>query len=199
MYSGAGSSCAARRGNRGQGEAHLSAEQPPARAGAWFPFAYADAGRPGDRVGTSPQGSSSSDCLIDEITAVLPAQYRMTRAAEFDATVRHGVRAAQPDVVVHARRSSDGNESDVSPEGPSAESGPWIGLVVAKSVGTAVQRHRVSRRLRHVSRSLLTELEPGERVVIRALPGSRHAISSRLEQELRTALRRAHELMERRR
>jgi len=32
---------------------------------------------------------------------------------------------------------------------------------------------------------------PTDRVVIRALPGSRYAISARLEQELRTALRRA--------
>jgi len=34
-------------------------------------------------------------------------------------------------------------------------------------------------------------LDPVDRVVIRALPGSRHAMSARLEQELRTAIRRA--------
>jgi ribonuclease P protein component len=37
---------------------------------------------------------------------------------------------------------------------------------------------------------MIDELDPADRVVIRALPGSRHAISARLEQELRTALRR---------
>jgi ribonuclease P protein component len=62
---------------------------------------------------------------------------------------------------------------------------------VAKSVGTAVQRHRVARRLRHVARGVVDELGAGDRVVIRALPGSRDAISARLDQELRTALRRA--------
>ncbi len=113
---------------------------------------------------------------------MLPAQYRMTRSAEFGATVKHGVRAAQPDIVVHARRDVDG--------------GPLIGLVVAKSVGTAVQRHRVARRLRHVVRTVLPDLQPDERIVIRALPSSRHAISARLEQQLRTGLRRTHELME---
>jgi ribonuclease P protein component len=113
---------------------------------------------------------------------VLPAQYRMTRSAEFGATVKHGVRAAQPDIVVHARRDVAG--------------GPRIGLVVAKSVGTAVQRHRVARRLRHVARTVLPDLDPHERIVIRALPSSRHAISARLEQQLRTGLRRTHELME---
>jgi ribonuclease P protein component len=103
----------------------------------------------------------------------------MTRSTEFSATVSQGVRAAQPDLVVHALRA-DG----------AADSGPRIGLVVGKSIGSAVQRHMVARRLRHVARTVIDELDPGDRVVIRALPSSRHAISARLEQELRTALRR---------
>jgi ribonuclease P protein component len=111
---------------------------------------------------------------------VLPARYRMTRSTEFGATVSQGMRAVQPDLVVHAVRSNDGT----------ADGGPRIGLVVAKSVGSAVQRHRVARRLRHVASTMIGELEPGDRVVIRALPSSRHAISARLEQELRAALRR---------
>jgi ribonuclease P protein component len=48
----------------------------------------------------------------------------------------------------------------------------------------------VARRLRHVARTVIDELDPADRVVIRALPSSRDAISARLEQELRTALRR---------
>ena len=111
---------------------------------------------------------------------MLPARYRMTRSTEFGATVSQGVRAVQPDLVVHALRSSD----------DALEGGPRIGLVVSKSVGTAVQRHRVARRLRHVARTMINELDPADRVVIRALPSSRHAVSARLEQELRTALRR---------
>ena len=86
----------------------------------------------------------------------------------------------QPDLVVHALRSSE----------ETFEDGPRIGLVVSKSVGGAVQRHRVARRLRHVARTVIDELDPADRVVIRALPSSRRAISARLEQELRTALRR---------
>ncbi len=110
---------------------------------------------------------------------MLPARYRMTRSTEFGATVSQGVRAVQPDLVVHALRSADG-----------AADGPRIGLVVSKSVGSAVQRHRVARRLRHVACTMIDELDAADRVVIRALPSSRHAISARLEQELRTALRR---------
>jgi ribonuclease P protein component len=110
---------------------------------------------------------------------VLPVRYRMTRSTEFGATVSKGMRAVQPDIVVHALRAVD----DTAP-------GPRIGLVVSKAVGGAVERHRVARRLRHVARTVIDELDPADRVVIRALPSCRHAISARLEQELRTALRR---------
>lgn len=106
----------------------------------------------------------------------------MTRSTEFGATVSHGKRAAQPDLVLYLRRSTE-----------TEDIGPRIGLVVSKAVGNAVQRHQVSRRLRHVARTVLAELDPADRVVIRALPGSRDAISPRLEQELRTALRRIRE------
>ncbi|MCV7420678.1 ribonuclease P protein component [Mycobacterium yunnanensis] len=110
---------------------------------------------------------------------MLPAQYRMTRSTDFGITVRRGVRAAQPDIVVHALKSSEATTES-----------PKIGLVVAKSVGSAVQRHRVSRVLRHVARGVLDELGPGDKVVIRALPGSNAATSSRLDEELRAAVRR---------
>jgi ribonuclease P protein component len=110
---------------------------------------------------------------------VLPARNRMTRSTDFGQTVNRGVRAVQPDLVVHALRAVD--------DGSDA---PKIGLVVSKSVGNAVQRHRVSRMLRHAARGVLDEVGAGDKVVIRALPSSRYAISARLEQELRTALRR---------
>lgn len=110
----------------------------------------------------------------------------MTRSAEFSHTVKHGVRAAQPDVVVHAYRDSD--------EAPAR-----IGFIVAKSVGGAVDRHRVTRRLRHAVRPMLADLDPTERIVVRALPGSRTASSARLEEQVHAGLRRAHRLMERHR
>lgn len=112
---------------------------------------------------------------------MLPARYRMRLSTEFESTVKRGQRAVERDLVVHARRCED-----------AADPGPRIGLVVGKSVGTAVQRHRVARRLRGVARTLLTELDPADRIVIRALPGSRYAISARLEQELRSGLTRTH-------
>lgn len=106
----------------------------------------------------------------------------MKRSSDFSATVKHGVRAVQPDIVVHSRRVVDA---------AGGQAGPRIGLVVGKAVGSAVQRHRVARRLRHVALTVIGELDAADRVVIRALPSSRDAISARLEQQLRTGLRRA--------
>ena len=107
----------------------------------------------------------------------------MTRSTDFGVTVKRGTRASQPDIVVHVHRDVGFDE------------GPRIGLVVAKSVGSAVQRHRVSRKLRHVARSVIPDLNPSDRVVIRALPGSRDAVSARLEHQLRNGLKRAHDVL----
>ena len=116
---------------------------------------------------------------------MLPARNRMRRSAEFGFAVRRGVRAAQPDLVVHANREIHTLPGD----------SPQIGLIVTKSVGGAVDRHRVARKLRHSARAVLAELDPADRIVIRALPSSRDASSSRLEQQLRAGVRRASNLM----
>lgn len=118
---------------------------------------------------------------------MLPAQYRMRRSTDFGATVKHGRRATQPDIVVHLLPVAA--RADVEDTGVGDTR---IGLIIAKSVGSAVQRHRVARRLRHVARELLGELKPGEQLVIRARPGSSTADSAQLEQQLRTGLGRIH-------
>jgi ribonuclease P protein component len=68
-----------------------------------------------------------------------------------------------------------------------------VGLIIAKPEGSAVERHRVARRLRHAARAMLGDLHQSDQVVIRALPGTRQASSARLEQQLRRGLRRAFE------
>ena len=103
----------------------------------------------------------------------------MRRSTDFGATVKHGTRAVQPDLVIYARRG----------DGPTAEA-PKVGLIISRSVGSAVQRHQLARRLRHVARGLVGGLQPSAHVVIRALPSSRDVGSARLEEELRAGLRR---------
>jgi ribonuclease P protein component len=97
------------------------------------------------------------------------------------------MRTAQPDLVVHVRRANSTDRLDNPP-------GPRVGLIVGKRVGSAVERHRVARRLRHVARTVLGDLHERDQVVIRALPSSRDVSSAWLQQQLRTGLRRAIEL-----
>ena len=99
--------------------------------------------------GRRRKGPSFIDCLTHGSSGVLPAGNRMTRSAEFSYAVKHGVRASQPDLVVHACRDADGSAA-----------APRIGFIVSKSVN-AVDRHRVARRLRHAVRAVITELDPG--------------------------------------
>lgn len=98
-------------------------------------------------------------------------------------TVKHGMRVVQPDLVLHVWRGSHG-------DGGSA---PHVGLIISKSVGSAVERHRVGRRLRHVARAMVGDLDESDRLVIRALPSSLTASSTCLERQLRRGLRRAFE------
>jgi ribonuclease P protein component len=113
---------------------------------------------------------------------VLPARNRMRRSTEFDETVKYGIRSVQRDVVIHVRRADDAGGNDA---------GPRVGLIIAKPVGSAVERHRVARRLRHAARTVLEGLDQSDRVVIRARPSSRTASSAWLEQQLHSGLRRA--------
>jgi len=103
----------------------------------------------------------------------------MTRSTDFGETVKHGTRAVQPDLVIYARRD-DGTTGDAAK----------VGLIISRAVGSAVQRHRLARRLRHVARRLVDGMQRSEQVVIRALPSSRDVGSARLEEELRAGLRR---------
>lgn len=110
---------------------------------------------------------------------MLPAHNRMRRSAEFDATVKFGGRGVQPDLIVHLLRGQATND------------GPRVGLVISKAVGPAVIRHRVARRVRHVAHALLADLDPTDRLVIRALPRSGNVPSALLKKQLRSGLRRA--------
>jgi ribonuclease P protein component len=110
---------------------------------------------------------------------MLPAGNRLRRAPDFAATVRGGRRAGRNSLVLHLR----------TPE--SAGQGPTrVGLVVGKSVGPAVTRNRVKRRLREVLRPRLAGLPDGSVLVVRALPTAAVASSAALAADLDAGLAR---------
>jgi len=102
---------------------------------------------------------------------VLPTYARMRRSEDFRRTVRLGVRAGRRTLVVHAFREPAAPAIDDHAGAESTASrAPLVGFVVSKTVGSAVCRNRVRRRLRHLTRPHLSELSAGTTVVVRALP-----------------------------
>ncbi|WP_024801411.1 ribonuclease P protein component [Nocardia sp. BMG51109] len=122
---------------------------------------------------------------------MLPEPYRLHHRADFSRTVRRGRRVGRRDLVVHAVVSTseaDGAGRDLS--GPAVRiGGPRFGLIVSKAVGSAVVRHRVARRLRHICTPLTAELPSEADIVIRVLPGAARTSSDELDRQLRGALR----------
>ena len=108
---------------------------------------------------------------------MLARAHRIVLGGEYRAVVRRGVRSTGPHTVTYVRRSS-------------GDAPVRFGFIVAKTVGTAVKRNTVRRRLKAVAFELVPQLESGTDVVVRALPGAATAASSELERQLASGLRR---------
>ncbi len=73
-----------------------------------------------------------------------------------------------------------------SPAGDGGD--PLVGFVVGRAVGGSVQRHRVTRQLRHLVRARLDRLPGGSRTVVRALPAAHGRHAAELAADLDAAL-----------
>ena len=81
---------------------------------------------------------------------------RITHGRDYRGTVRRGAKFVGPNTVTYIRAS---DSSDAR-----------FGFIVAKTVGVAVVRNRVRRRLKAASYELLPRVKPGVDVVVRVLP-----------------------------
>jgi ribonuclease P protein component len=90
---------------------------------------------------------------------MLPRRHRLRRSRDFDVAVRRGARASSGAVVATVLPGDQGLHQR-------------LGLIVGRRVGGSVQRHRVSRVLRHAMRDSLADMPEGTIVVLRALPGA---------------------------
>jgi ribonuclease P protein component len=166
-------------------QAHVSAQQPSSGQDPRLPPADAHPRGPRDHRRPSLQGSFEALGLTD----VLPAGSRLRRRAEFAATLR-GARGRRGNglVVVHVDTRDDSSDRSGAGTAPRREAAARVGFVVSRAVGPAVTRNLVKRRLRHVLSQRLSELPPGARVVVRALPASAGASSARLDAAVGRAL-----------
>ena len=108
----------------------------------------------------------------------------MRSSEDFRVTVRRGTKAARTTLVAHVLPAG-------RVAGSALDSPTSVGFVVNRGVGTAVDRNRVKRRLRHLMRSRLADVSEGSRIVVRALPAAREVSSSVLAGDLDEALSRA--------
>jgi ribonuclease P protein component len=117
---------------------------------------------------------------------VLPLTNRLRTAEDFRHVVRRGRRSGGPLLVVHVS-TANVDKTTSSPV--------RAGFVVAKSVGQAVTRNKVKRRLRHLVRDRLDTLPAGSMLVVRALPASAGAAYGDLAAELDRCLVRGAEAL----
>jgi ribonuclease P protein component len=106
---------------------------------------------------------------------VLPRPSRVRRPDDFRRILRRGRKAGRRLLSVHAL-AHDGTTR--------------AGFVVGRSVGGSVERHRVTRRLRHLVADRLDYLPEGTALVVRAHPAAAGVGSTELGADLDAALRR---------
>ncbi|WP_285249540.1 ribonuclease P protein component [Pseudarthrobacter sp. fls2-241-R2A-168] len=106
---------------------------------------------------------------------MLATRNRLRTATDFSTTVRSGVRNGRRNVVLYA--------AAIAADEPSR-----IGFIVSKSVGNAVVRNLVKRRLREAGAASLREYGTGFAIVVRALPASASASWEQLLSDYNAAL-----------
>ena len=94
---------------------------------------------------------------------MLPTKNRLRTSKDFALTTKTGVRATSLSLVVYLKTNSNSQESI------GGLNAPLVGLIVNKSVGGSVVRHRVSRQLRHLAAAHISNIPQGGRLVIRVL------------------------------
>ncbi|MCQ1948519.1 MULTISPECIES: ribonuclease P protein component [Arthrobacter] len=105
---------------------------------------------------------------------MLAVRNRVRVSADFSRTVRSGARSGRRNVVLYAL--------------PTGDQPSRIGFIVAKSVGNAVTRNLVKRRLREAAAQSLALHPTGFDVVVRALPASASASWPALSADYHSAL-----------
>ena len=98
---------------------------------------------------------------------MLPKNARITTPADFSRGTKSGIRATTESFVGYLY---------IQPASKDLQS--RAGLIVGKSAGGSVQRHRLSRKLRHLIAPELTKFPNGSLLVIRALAQKGEAAST---------------------
>ena len=89
---------------------------------------------------------------------MLPADARLTSSSDFARATKSGIRVTSQHFVGYLYISPVTNDASAK-----------CGLIISKSVGGSVKRHRVARKVRHAVAPKIATLPTGSLLVIRAL------------------------------
>ena len=105
---------------------------------------------------------------------MLAPEARLRKSSEISEVLRIGKRLPSRLVIVHIFVKENSQTR--------------VAFAVGKSVGNSVERHRLTRQLRHIMRAELSKLPMGSQVVVRALPQARGATFAQLQESVDFAL-----------
>ena len=103
---------------------------------------------------------------------------RVVTGDDFRTTVRRGRRVGTPHALIYMS-STEANRPT------------RLGFIVSKTVGNAVTRNLVTRRLRSIGHEVVLARPTGTDLVIRALPGSQGVSWTTLQSEILMGLERS--------
>jgi ribonuclease P protein component len=89
---------------------------------------------------------------------VLPPSARLTASSDFARATKSGLRVTSQHFVGYLYISPVTNQDSAK-----------CGLIINKTVGGSVKRHRLARKIRHAVAPMITNLPTGSLLVIRAL------------------------------
>jgi ribonuclease P protein component len=95
---------------------------------------------------------------------LLPNNARIKSSSDFARVTKSGRRVTTNSLIGYLYQSTSNEQ-------------PKLGLIVGKSIGNSVARHRVARQIRHAAKNFLTSLPNGSMFVVRAMKNPENAFT----------------------
>jgi ribonuclease P protein component len=158
-------------------EEDVSAQEARAQARAWLHGSDGDEEWSPRARSSSGQGTQAADRLTAAWSSIMPVLPMLRRRADFEAIGRHGTARSTPLLVLRWMRT---DRADTR-----------VGLATPRTLGGAVQRNRVRRRLRMLIRERIDRVGPGWDLLVIARPAAGEASHADLADALDALLRRS--------
>ena len=109
---------------------------------------------------------------------MLPNSARIKSSSDFARVTKSGRRTTTDSLIAYLLlNQSNSGSSPSSNSNSKKDDNPKLGLIISKSVGNSVVRHRIARQIRHASFNYLSLLPTGSLLVIRAMKRSNDAFT----------------------